>query len=183
MDAATIPIPRNRVDGGRALLAASPVLYQCLKWERGNNASSISWGDVGTGRVIRRAGPIQRSFSCKPWHAHGAPPLRWTSERDTVPTVASPGRWSDLSSRLGRLSVFLLCRDLGSYTMTAPCIAGQDIRRMERDPWELVAVKSWTGMVASPTEMSRFFSARGIDFVHPAQSHPRCTVIIARSKG
>jgi hypothetical protein len=145
MDAATIPIPRNRVDGGRAVLAASPVLYQCLKGERGDNASSISWGNVGTGRVIRRLDLYREASPANPGMLMVHLRLGGASERDTVPTVASPGRWSDLSSRLGRLSVFLLCRDLGSYTMTAPCIAGQDIRRVERDPWELVAVRSWTG--------------------------------------
>jgi hypothetical protein len=29
-------------------------------------------------------------------------------------------------------------------------------------PFELVAVKSWTGMVARPREMAKFFSARGM---------------------
>jgi hypothetical protein len=34
--------------------------------------------------------------------------------------------------------------------------------RWKATPWELVAVKSWTGMTARPREMSRFFSARGM---------------------
>ena len=34
--------------------------------------------------------------------------------------------------------------------------------RWEATPWELVAVNNWTGMTASPREMSRFLSARGM---------------------
>jgi hypothetical protein len=35
------------------------------------------------------------------------------------------------------------------------------VQEVEGHAFELVAVKSWTGMVATPSELSRFFSARG----------------------
>jgi hypothetical protein len=37
--------------------------------------------------------------------------------------------------------------------------------RWKATPFELVAVKSWTGMVATPSELSRFLSARGMEFL------------------
>jgi hypothetical protein len=50
-------------------------------------------------------------------------------------------------------------------------------RRWKVTPFELVAVKSWTGMVASPRGMARFFSARGMGFLgYQDSSRVRCRV-------